>query len=61
MAAYLKAESAEVDGRAIIVHAGDMVGASPPVSALMQDEPSMQLLKSIRRINAIYPQTKVYE
>jgi len=44
MAAYLNAESAEVDGRAIIVHAGDMVGASPPVSALMQDEPSMQVL-----------------
>ena len=44
LAAYLKAEAAEVDGRAIIVHAGDMVGASPPVSALLHGEPSIEFL-----------------
>jgi 5'-nucleotidase len=44
LAAYLQSESAEIDGNAIIVHAGDMVGASPPESALMQDEPAIQFL-----------------
>ena len=44
MNAYLKAEIAEIDGRAIMVHAGDAVGASPPESALMQDEPTIQFL-----------------
>lgn len=28
----------------IIVHAGDHVGASPPISALLQDEPSITFL-----------------
>jgi 5'-nucleotidase len=44
LAAYLKAEAEEVSGRAIIVHAGDMVGASPPVSGLIQDEPAIEFL-----------------
>jgi len=44
LSAYLQSESKQVEGRAIIVHAGDMVGASPPVSALMHDEPSIQVL-----------------
>lgn len=44
LAAYLRAQAALVEGRAIIVHAGDHVGASPPVSSLLQDEPSIQFL-----------------
>jgi 5'-nucleotidase len=44
LASYLKAEAEEVGGRAIIVHAGDMVGASPPVSGLIQDEPAIEFL-----------------
>ena len=44
LAAYLKAESSEVGGRAVIVHAGDLVGASPPESGLLQDEPTVQFL-----------------
>ena len=44
LSAYLNSEFAEVDGRAIMVHAGDAVGASPPESALMQDEPAIQFL-----------------
>lgn len=44
LASYLEAEAREVNDRAIIVHAGDLVGASPPVSALLQDEPTMQFL-----------------
>ena len=46
-AAYLKSEIMAVDGRAVIVHAGDAVGASPPESALMQDEPTIQFLNML--------------
>lgn len=44
MASYLKAAQAGVESQTIIVHAGDHVGASPPASALLQDEPSIAFL-----------------
>jgi len=44
LAAYLKAEADESDNGALIVHAGDHVGASPPISALLHDEPSISFL-----------------
>ena len=47
LASYLQAETTEANGRAIIVHAGDMVGASPPVSALLQDEPTLHVLNQL--------------
>lgn len=53
-AAFLKAEAAEVDGRAVIVHAGDMVGASPPVSALVRDEPSIGFLNLLANENCTF-------
>lgn len=40
LAAYLKAASNE---NTLIVHDGDQVGASPPNSALLQDEPSISV------------------
>jgi 5'-nucleotidase len=49
LAAYLKAaqqdtNDPELSDRTFIVHAGDHVGASPPESALLQDEPSIGFL-----------------
>lgn len=44
LAAYLNAASAGKEKNTLIVHAGDHVGASPPESALLQDEPSIQFL-----------------
>lgn len=44
LAAYFTSEASEVKGNAILVHAGDQVGASPPASALLQDEPSIEVL-----------------
>jgi 5'-nucleotidase len=41
LAAYLRASAAAFAGPSFIVHAGDWVGASPPSSALLQDEPSI--------------------
>jgi 5'-nucleotidase len=47
LASYLKAAQAGFEGRALIIHAGDHVGASPPESALLQDEPSIQFLNTL--------------
>ncbi|MET0657456.1 MAG: bifunctional metallophosphatase/5'-nucleotidase [Steroidobacteraceae bacterium] len=47
LTSYLKAASAAVQDGALIIHAGDHVGASPPNSALLQDEPSISVLNSL--------------
>jgi 5'-nucleotidase len=44
LASYLKSAQAGLEGQTLIVHAGDHVGASPPASALLQDEPSIAFL-----------------
>jgi 5'-nucleotidase len=44
LAAYLKQAAASSPAPAFIVHAGDAVGASPPNSALLQDEPTISFL-----------------
>jgi 5'-nucleotidase len=46
LAAYLKQKKAE-NKNTLLVHAGDMVGASAPVSSLMQDEPTIKVLNKI--------------
>lgn len=43
LAAYLKQRKAE-NPNTLLVHAGDVVGASAPVSALLQDEPTIDFL-----------------
>lgn len=45
LAAYLRAAMANASpGHALLVHAGDHVGASPASSALLQDEPAVSFL-----------------
>jgi 5'-nucleotidase len=44
LASYLRAAQAGLEERTFIVHAGDHVGASPPNSALLQDEPAISFL-----------------
>lgn len=44
LAAYLHAARRGFEDRHLIVHAGDLVGASPPASALLQDEPAVAML-----------------
>ncbi len=41
LASYLRAHSRGFEERSVIAHAGDFVGASPAVSSLFQDEPSI--------------------
>ncbi|MGI6081979.1 MAG: bifunctional metallophosphatase/5'-nucleotidase [Limnochordia bacterium] len=43
---YLRQREAE-NPHTLIVHAGDMVGASPVVSSLLQDEPTIEVLQLI--------------
>ena len=47
LTSYLKAASDSAKDGAIIVHAGDHVGASPPNSALLQDEPAISVLNEL--------------
>jgi 5'-nucleotidase len=44
LASYLRAASAQFPGDTLLVHAGDWVGASPPSSALLQDEPAVMFV-----------------
>jgi 5'-nucleotidase len=47
MAAYFTAAAESLQGHTFIVHAGDHVGASPSVSALLQDEPSITFMNMV--------------
>jgi 5'-nucleotidase len=47
LASYLKEAAEQADGPVFIIHAGDHVGASPPNSALLQDEPAVSVLNML--------------
>jgi 5'-nucleotidase len=44
LAAYLKSRRTEDPADTLIIHAGDLFGASPPITRLLQNEPAMQFL-----------------
>jgi len=44
LAAYLKAHRARDPADTLIIHAGDLLGASPPITRLLQNEPAIQFL-----------------
>ncbi|WP_261130960.1 5'-nucleotidase C-terminal domain-containing protein [Bacillus sp. Marseille-Q3570] len=46
LSAYLKEREA-TNPNTLMVHSGDMVGASSPVSALLQDEPTVDMMETI--------------
>ncbi len=46
LATYLKQRAAQVQ-HSLLVHSGDMVGASEPTSALLQDQPTMDFMNRI--------------
>lgn len=46
VAAYLKQKASE-NPNTLIVHSGDMIGGSSPVSALFQDEPTVEMMENI--------------
>jgi 5'-nucleotidase len=51
---YLDAAAAAAEDGALIIHAGDHVGATPPNSALLQDEPSIAFLNSLANEHCSY-------
>jgi 2',3'-cyclic-nucleotide 2'-phosphodiesterase/3'-nucleotidase len=44
LASYLRTAMAGVESRTVLAEAGDLVGASPAASALLQDEPTIQFI-----------------
>jgi 5'-nucleotidase len=55
LASYLKAAQVGFEDRNLIIHAGDHVGATPPESALLQDEPSIQFLNLLANARCVGP------
>jgi 5'-nucleotidase len=51
LASYLKTAAAQARDGHLIIHAGDLVGASPPDSALLQDEPTIQFMNQLANRN----------
>ncbi|PLR99296.1 bifunctional metallophosphatase/5'-nucleotidase [Bacillus sp. T33-2] len=47
LAAYLKQRQSQ-NKNTLLIQAGDMIGASPPISALLQDEPTIEILNRIK-------------
>ncbi len=47
LSAYVREEARRRPGATLVVHAGDLIGASPPESALNQDEPTIEFLSRI--------------
>ena len=54
LAAYLEEAAAAAPDGALLIHAGDHVGASPPVSALLQDEPAIGFLNLLANRHCSY-------
>ncbi|MGE3297055.1 MAG: bifunctional UDP-sugar hydrolase/5'-nucleotidase [Porticoccaceae bacterium] len=54
LASYLQAAATAAPQGALLIHAGDHVGASPPVSALLQDEPSIGFLNLLANRHCSY-------
>jgi len=44
LAAYLNAHRTNDAADTLIIHAGDLLGASPPITRLLQNEPAIQFL-----------------
>jgi 5'-nucleotidase len=55
LAAYLKKAMAGHENSTVVVHAGDLVGASPPPSALLKDEPSIAFLNLLTNTHCTRP------
>ncbi|HBG31285.1 MAG TPA: hypothetical protein DDW98_11755, partial [Gammaproteobacteria bacterium] len=61
LASYLKQASADAPDGAFIVQAGDQVGASPPNSALLQDEPAISVLNLLANPHCgVLPQQRMH-
>ena len=61
LAAYLEAERARDPTDTLIIHAGDLLGASPPITRLLQNEPAIQFLNLLAGDQCRYSEaTRLY-
>jgi 5'-nucleotidase len=58
LAAYLKSLQRLAPGRTLIVHAGDQLGASPPITSLLRNEPSIEFLNLLADQHCHYADAK---
>lgn len=56
LASYLRTAQQGMEDKTVIVHAGDHVGATPPASALLQDEPAIAFLNQLGNDHCRYPE-----
>jgi 5'-nucleotidase len=54
LAAYLKSLERAAPGHTLIVHAGDQLGASPPVTSLLHNEPGIEFLNLLANRHCHY-------
>lgn len=54
LAAYLKALQRADPGRTLIVHAGDLLGASPPITGMLHNEPAIEFLNLLANRHCHY-------
>jgi 5'-nucleotidase len=54
LVAYLKAAERSAHGSTLFVHAGDQIGASPPSTRLLRNEPGIQLLNLLANDRCAY-------
>jgi 5'-nucleotidase len=54
LAAYIKALELAVPGRTLIVHAGDQLGASPPITGMLHNEPAIEFLNLLANRDCRY-------
>jgi 5'-nucleotidase len=59
LAAWLLSARAGAEKRTVLVSAGDLVGASPPASALLQDEPTVALVNRLANPSCRYAGAEV--
>lgn len=55
LASYIRNAQVGYAERSLIIHAGDQVGASPPVSGLLQDEPAIAFLNLLANAHCQLP------
>ena len=54
LAGHLKALELAAPGRTLIVHAGDQLGASPPISGMLHNEPAIEFLNLLANRHCRY-------
>lgn len=54
LASYLEAAEREAPDDTLIVHAGDLLGAAPPITRLLQNEPAIAFLNLLANDHCVY-------